>query len=629
VTHPLEPLSATEIELGVELFRAACDGERKPSFSSAGLVEPGKADLKAGRNTHRVLKLLGVDGATDGGFAALVDLTAREVVSIERLPSEAQSPYNFFELGMAIELTRTHPEFRAALEKRGVATATEEDLKLVQVDPWPGGGYPHSAIPAGHRSVRCIAFVRTDASDNGYARPVHGLIAHVDVTEGMVVAVEDHGVIPLPQAPGRFDSANQATTRAGLKDLSITQPDGPSFDVDGYQVRWQGYEFCVGFHPIHGLVLHQLSIGGRPVMYRAALSEMVVPYGDSDPMHRWKHVLDASEYGMGTLVNSLKLGCDCLGEIHYFDVHQVSWNGDVRSVENAICMHEEDYGIQWKHTDLLLETSEVRRSRRLVVSSIFTVGNYDYGFYWYLYLDGTIQMEVKLTGIVGVSAVSDGNLNLQQSPLISAELSSPVHQHAFSFRLDWDLDGGENSLYENEIEVLPIDEQNPDGTQFRSVSRHLIDEAGAQRNVAPEVSRNWKVTNPSSLNGLGQPVAYKLLPGPSPALFAHPESQVVKRAGFGKHHLWATPYAEDELSAAGPYTVMHSGQGGLPELTAGNRDIGHCDLVMWHTVAVTHVPRPEDWPVMPVEYCGFHLIPVGFFDRNPTLDLPAACGNDG
>jgi len=200
-----------------------------------------------------------------------------------------------------------------------------------------------------------------------------------------------------------------------------------------------------------------------------------------------------------------------------------------------------------------------------------------------------------------------------------------VHQHVFCFRLDWELDGGVNSLYENQIEVMPIDANNPEGTQFRSDSRQLTDEKSAKRNIAPEVSRYWKVTNPNSTNGLGQPVAYKLLPQASPSLFAHPDSQVVQRAGFGKHHLWATPYVDGELHAAGPYTVMHEGQQGLPELTEDNRDISECDLVMWHTVALTHVPRPEDWPVMPVEYCGFHLIPVGFFDRNPTLDLPTTC----
>jgi primary-amine oxidase len=623
MTHPLDPLSADEIRQAVQIFRNA-HTDKRAFFSSAGLVEPQKSKVKAGTAIPRVVRLLGIDTTPDGGFVADIDLD-QDAAAISRLPGNAQAPYGFADLGMAVLLTKQNPDWLAAVAKRGIPTASEEDLELIQIDPWPAGGFAHKAIPEGHRAVRCIAFVREDKTDNGYARPIHGLIAHVDITAGEVVALEDNGVVPMPTASGRFDAASQTEVRSDLKELAITQPDGPSFEVAGYQVRWQGYEFRVGIHPVNGLVLHQLSLQDRPLLYRAGLSEMVVPYGDNDPMHSWKHVLDASEYNMGQLINSLKLGCDCLGEIHYFDIDQITHEGEVKKVENAICMHEEDYGIQWKHYDSSSRTSEVRRSRRLVISSIFTIGNYDYGFYWYLYLDGTIQMEIKLTGIVGVSVIEDGQLNPGQSPQISAELSSPVHQHVFCFRLDWELDGGSNSLFENQIEVMPIDDKNPAGTQFRSVSRHLTNEQEAKRNIAPEISRYWKVTNPESSNALGQPVAYKLLPQASPPLFAHPDSQVSKRAGFGKHHLWATPYVDGELHAAGPYTVMHEGQQGLPELTEANRDISHCDLVMWHTVAITHVPRPEDWPVMPVEYCGFHLIPVGFFNRNPTLDLPSSC----
>jgi len=626
MTHPLDPLSAAEITRAVAIVRDHLETDHA-YFASAGLVEPPKAKVKSGASVPRIARLLGVDERPDGGFAVEVNLNNAEA-TLTRLPNGAQTPYGFADLGLAVMLTKQNADWLAAVAERGVSVASEEDLELIQVDPWPAGGFAHPSVPAGHRALRCIAFVREDKTDNGYARPIHGLIAHVDLTQRQVVAIEDHGVVPMPEASGRFDSDHQTSTRGDLKALSITQPDGPSFSIDGYAVNWQGYDFRVGIHPVNGLVLHQLSLRDRPILYRAALSEMVVPYGDSDPMHRWKHVLDASEYNMGQLINSLKLGCDCLGEIHYFDIDQVTHEGEVKRIENAICMHEEDYGIQWKHYDSSSQTSEVRRSRRLVISSIFTIGNYDYGFYWYLYLDGTIQMEVKLTGIVGVSAITDGKVNAAQSPMITAELSSPVHQHVFSFRLDWELDGGNNSLFENQIEVMPMAADNSEGTQFCSVSRQLIDEASAQRNIAPEVSRYWKVTNPSSTNALGQPVAYKLLPQASPTLFAHPGSQVVRRAGFGKHHLWATPYVDGELHAAGPYTVMHEGQQGLPELTAGNRDISDCDLVMWHTVALTHVPRPEDWPVMPVEYCGFHLIPVGFFDKNPTLDLPSACHSD-
>lgn len=623
VSHPLDPLSPTEIEEAVKIFTSSASAGAKVAFTSSGLVEPNKSlvlGFRPGDAVPRTVRLLGCDETNDGGFEADIDLVAGAVTSFSRLAANAQAPYGYKDMETAEKLTKADPTWLAAVKARGIT-----NVELVQVDPWPGSGYRDDSIVEGHRAVRCISFVRTDKTDNGYARPIHGLIAHVDLTLGKVVRIEDDQSVPVPQQPGRYDADHQDRLRSDLKPVSITQPEGPSFEVDGYHVRWQGWSFRLSMHPVQGLVLHQLSLQDRPVLYRASLSEMVVPYGDRDGMHSWKHVMDASEYSMGHLVNSLTLGCDCLGEIHYFDVHQANWQGKVKTIKQAICMHEEDYGIQWKHYDSESETSEVRRSRRLVISSIHTIGNYDYGFFWYLYLDGTIQMEVKLTGIVGVSAVTTETHNPAQAPMIAENLASPVHQHLFCFRLDWHLDGGDNEIYEQEIEPLPIGDDNPEGTQFQSVGRHLTSESEARRTIAPERSRFWKVTNPDSRNAWGVPVAYKLLPGATPTLFAHPESIVGKRAAFARYNLWVTPFAEDELSAGGPLTVMHEGQDGLAHYTRNDRDISHGNLVMWHTLGLTHVPRPEDWPVMPVEYCGFHLIPVGFFDRNPTLDLPSHC----
>ena len=328
--------------------------------SASGLLEPPKAKVKRGEACDRIVRFLGTDSEPDGGFQADINVTKGEVENIRRLGAEAQAPYGFLDVGTAIALTKTNETWLSAMRARGIAVETEEDLKLIQIDPWPAGGFVHSSIPKGHRAMRCISFVKQDRTDNGYARPVHGLIAHVDLTDGKVTEVEDTGAVPLPPNSGRFDRDHQTSTRTDLQELEITQPDGPSFSVDGYKVKWQGYEFSVSMHPVNGLVLHQMSLHRRPLLYRAALSEMVVPYGDKDGMHSWKHVLDASEYNMGMLVNSLKLGCDCLGEIHYFDTHQVTWEGEVRTIEISICMHEEDYGIQWKHYDSETEQCEVR-----------------------------------------------------------------------------------------------------------------------------------------------------------------------------------------------------------------------------------------------------------------------------
>ncbi len=621
-THPLRPLSVEEIEKAATLLKPKLN--EQATFSSVALVEPAKeAVLKpAGhQDMPRIVRFMGYDypDSADGGFDATVNLTTREV-HLDRITS-GQAPIGFADAVGAIRITKADPGWQAAIKARGI-----EDLDLVQIDPWPTGGFVHESIPEGHRAHRAIAFVREDQTDNGYARPVQGLIAHVDLTEGRVAHLEDHGAVAMPPESGRYDAENQPALRDTIKPIEITQPEGTSFSVEGHAVQWEGFNFRVSMHPINGLVLHQVCYQdgdeNRSILYRAALSDMVVPYGDPDPMHAWKHVFDAGETSIGTLPNSLTLGCDCLGEIFYFDSHIVNYKGEPRTIKNAICMHEEDYGILWKHHDAQSQTTEVRRSRRLVVSAIHTVGNYDYGFFWYFYLDGTIQMEVKLTGIVGVSAIEDGGEHPEFAPLIAPNLASPIHQHLFCFRLDFDLDGQENNIYEVETQALPIGPENPHGTHFHAVTTQLMSERKARRLTNSASSRFWKVTNPNRENRLGKPVAWRLLPGATPALFAHEDSQVARRAGFALYNLWTTQYRDGDLHAAGDTPNLDEGGSGLPSWSEEDKSLDEQDLVVWHTVGVTHLPRPEDWPVMPVEYCGFMLQPVGFFEGNPALDVP-------
>ena len=134
-------------------------------------------------------------------------------------------------------------------------------------------------------------------------------------------------------------------------------------------------------------------------------------------------------------------------------------------IRNAICLHEEDYGILWKHYEFRNETFEVRRSRRLVISFFTTVGNYDYGFFWYFYQDGTVEAEVKLTGIVVTSALPAG-----QEPRfgrrISSELMAPNHQHFFTLRLDMMVDGQNNTVHEVHAEGALAGPDNPYGGAF-------------------------------------------------------------------------------------------------------------------------------------------------------------------
>jgi len=625
-SHPFDMPTAQEIETAVGIFLAseAAKAGEKPWFSYAKLMEPPKELVRGAapgaQRPPRVIRLVGTDRIQDGGFEADVEVgPPPALLKVSRIPGDAQACMNFRDIINATKTVKNDVAWNAAIQKRGL------DPAKVECECWPAGGYTHPSIPTGHRAWRCLFFVKNDATDNCYARPVHGLLAHVDVTDRKIAHLEDHGAQKLPPDDARFDAAHNGPARTDLKPIMVTQPQGVSFEVNGHNVKWAGWEFHVSLHPIHGLVLHELSLHGRPILYRASMSDMVVPYADSDPMHNWKHVLDSGEVTIvGASTNSLKLGCDCLGQIHYFDLSYVNFQGKVVTVEKAICMHEEDDGIQWKTKDMRTQLSETRRGRKLVLSSFSTVGNYDYGWYWHLFLDGEIEVEVKLTGILSVGGGETADPEF--APIVARNLAAPIHQHLFCFRLDWDLDGGPNSLVEDQIEISPANAPgNLDGNQFRNTTRMLENESSAKRVINPEKNRVWKILNRNKMNSLGKPVAYKVIQGTAQRLFASEGSAVARRAPFAKYNLWATPYAPEEIYAAGEHCVLSTGAVGLDRLTSKNRSIVDCDLVTWHTIGVTHVPRPEDWPVMPVEKASLRLKPVGFFDRSPVMNLPDGC----
>jgi len=625
--HPLDMLSAEEVTRAIEVLRAGGhlgDGAR---VVHVVLDEPEKAVAAAhqpGAPADRSVRILVVPGPGLELLEAVVSVTDGEVRAVET--HEGMRPALMFGESLeAILKLPEHPDWVAALKRRGI-----EDPEQVQIDPWPAGNFGLD-LEEGRRISRCIAFQRDISTDNGYARPIEGLVAFFDMGAGEVIEVQDFGPVPLPPERGNYQPKDVGALRDDLRPLDITQADGASFTVDGNQVCWQRWSFRVGFDPYEGLVLHTIGYEDagrvRPLLHRASISEMVVPYGDPGPMHGWKNAFDAGEWGLGRMANSLTLGCDCLGVIHYFDGVLANEQGEPYVVENAICMHEEDYGILWKHHDLQGDTSEVRRSRRLVVSLIATVGNYEYGFYWYFYQDGSLQLEVKLTGIVSTMAIPPGE-QPEFANVIAPGLAAPHHQHLFNARLDFDVDGTTNSVYEVEAEPVPAGTDAPLGNAFRERATLLATELAARRSTHAATSRHWRIVNPGSTNRLGAPVAYRLVPTVStPTMLAQPESSVGQRAGFARHNLWVTPFQRDERRAAGEFPNQHAGGDGLPRWTSADRPIEGRDIVCWYSFGVTHFVRPEDWPVMPVEYTGFLLSPFGFFDRNPALDVAPSPGH--
>ncbi len=620
-THPLDPLTAEEIRIAAAVARKEQGLGDDARFVSITLGEPDKGavlDYRQGDPIERQALMVILDRGSGDTYEAVVSVTDAVVSSWRRVPN-VQPAIMLEEIFSVSDVVKSSPLWQEAMRRRGIT-----DVGLVQIDPWSAGNFGLD-VERGRRLLRTAAYVRESPTDNGYAHPVEGLVALVDLNAHDVVEVIDGGVVPIPPTSGNYDAQSVGPLRPDLRSLEITQPNGPSFAVHGHEVRWQKWRVRFSLHPTEGLVLHTVGYedGGRirSILYRAGLSEMVVPYGDPGIGQYWKNAFDAGEYGIGKLVVPLEQGCDCLGEIRYFDAVMADESGEPLTIRNAICVHEEDYGILWKHDDLFSESSEVRRSRRLVISCIATVGPYEYGFFWYLYQDGTIQLEVKLTGIMETAAIPPGE-EPRFGEMIAPQLYAPFHQHIFNFRLDLDIDGMANSVFELDMEAEPPGPENPHGNAWRAVARPLRRESEAQRVINPSAARCWKVINPNVRNALGGPVGYKLVPGSSATMLADAGSSVSRRAAFAGKHLWVTPFAAGERHAAGDYPNQHPGGDGLPAWTAADRSLENKDVVLWHTFAVTHAPRPEDWPVMPVEYAGFSLKPVGFFDRNPALDVP-------
>ena len=629
--HPLEPLSVEELEEAVAVLRAGVPGgvwdDRRFRFVEVALREPSKADVLAaeaagnGLDLPREARAVLIDRVERGTVEATVSLTEGRLLGWNLIES-GQATLTLEEILACEQVVRQDPDFQAAMRRRGIT-----DMDLVWVDPWPFGVYEDEADLEGRRLTRGIVWVRSSPDDdNGYAHPVENVIVIFDLHEMAVVRIEDHGVVPVPARNANYGLDDVGPLRSDLKPLAISQPEGPSFTVDGALVRWQKWQFRVGFTPREGLVLHTVGWEEngrlRPVLHRAAMSDMVVPYGDPAPTHHRKNTFDGGELNFGALVNSLTLGCDCLGEIHYFDAALVDQDGKAYAVKNAICMHEEDYGVLWRHMNMRTNQTEVRRSRRLVVSSFSTIGNYDYGIFWYLYQDGTIQCEVKLTGILSTGAVPVGQTPRYGQLLNEDGLYAPIHQHFFNFRLDLDVDGPVNTVYEEHAEAEPAGPGNVLGAAFRTVRTPLRTELEAQQLIDPLRGRVWRVVNPERRNAVGEPVGYRLVPHGNVQAMASAESSVAKRAAFMTKHLWVTPYADRERFAAGDFPYQHPGGAGLPEWTAADRPIEETDVVLWYTVGSHHAPRPEDWPVMPVSYAGFLLQPAGFFAANPALDVP-------
>ncbi|ANB15316.1 copper-containing amine oxidase [Sugiyamaella lignohabitans] len=635
VKTPFDPITAEEITVASSFLKKKLS-PLVVQFRVIDVDEPRKAQVieylekkklnKDAPLPTRYVKLIYVKSDSPHLQKSIYNVDTGSIESTVEFPLGVKSSVDLDAMPVLEELCLTHPK-------------TLEEIKLLQIpdgytvvtDPWiygtddstetrsliqfymyiRKGEHPeanHYSIPLKFSPVfdsDSLEFVRMDYLPSGIDSSTDKARLPWTVVEPIEYSHDLH----------------KDGVRDGLKPLVVSQPEGASFEVNGTEITWQGWSLNVGFTVREGPVLYNLSFKGRSIMYRLSFSELTVPYGDPRAPYHRKQAFDLGDVGYGASANSLKLGCDCLGHIKYLSSYRSSNKGEPILLDSVVCIHEQDSGLLFKHTNFRNGAATLSRRRQLVIQSIATLANYEYIIAFILNQAGEIEVEIRATGILSTMPIDYGS-KVPWGTTLGPGLFAANHQHLFSFRIDPAVDGFNNTIsYEETFPMKRDPVDNPFGVGF-GAKRTIVQNSG-HFELDPTKNRTFKISNESIKNKVtGNPVAYKLLAPSSQMMLMDDESFNVKRAVYAKHPIWVTKYKDGELYAAGEFTNQSQEETGLGKWTARDDSLDKNDPVLWYTFGLTHNPRPEDFPIMPVEGASFMLIPSGFFNKNPALDVP-------
>ncbi|KAI0129111.1 copper amine oxidase [Xylariales sp. AK1849] len=633
--HPLSSLSEEEISLSAKLVRVCYDAGTKLHFKGITLHEPSRKEMQQ----YRVHRDAGAYApprkswtnyyltGTASFFEVIVNLTTETIEKSVEVPAHFHGPIDDEEIIAVEKVALEDPRTKVEIEKLKLPGGA-----VVVCDPWIWGA---DGVADDVRQYQCYLYLRdpsnpTEVDSNHYAFPLN-FSPVVDAVTMKMTRIDylptGSGFDTKSTEPWRNTRPNEYIpelneTRSDLKPLSVVQPEGASFTVEGDIIKWQKWEIRISFNYREGMVLHEVSYDGRLLFYRVSLSDMSVPYADPrSPFHK-KQAFDLGDAGAGLMANDLKLGCDCLGAIAYKDGLIADDQGRPVAKPNAICIHEQDAGILWKHTNYRTGRPVVVRRRELVIQSIITVANYEYILAFIFDQAGEMAYEVRATGILSTQPI-DPDVEVPYGTVVHDGVLAGYHQHILSLRVDPELDGDrENRLVYEETSPLPRNpEINPHGNGY--ISRRTTLEKSGGYDLESKNNRVFMIENPNKKNPVnGKNVAYKMHIPPVQPLLAEETSFHYKRADFADHSIYVTKYQDDELFAGGQYTNQNKQSTGVRKWAARNDSISNDDIVIWVQFGLQHVPRIEDFPVMPVEIVKVSFKPVNFFTRNPAIDVP-------
>ncbi len=618
--HPLDGLSGREHWVIYETLVGSGRTDTTTRYLYIGLNEPPKAEVLAwrpGEPSRREALVHLVQGPK--GYEAVVDLDARRVISWTEVPAR-QFMASDAEFGAMSDLALGDTRVREAIGRRGITDFTHISC---------GANHGYLDRPE-ERDRRVVHMTCEDGRGvvTGYGAEIEGLVVIADLTSGTILRVVDQGVRPSSGAFGAYDEEAIGPTRKSPSPVRMVQPLGPSYRVVGQQVSWQNWKFHFRVDPRRGVVLSLVTYtdGGkdRSVMYQGSLSELFVPYMNADDPWNYQGFFDLGTYpsSFGGIASSLAPGIECPEYATYFNAMVMSPKGRPRERMRAACLFERSAGdVAWRHGREDGNVIEARVKRDLVLRMHMTAGNYDYLFDWVFQQDGTLKMDAGASGMDQTTGARGTAEDERYGRMIAPGRVGVNHSHFFSFRLDLDVDGRDNSLLVDRLRTRRLPAENPRRSIWAVETSEARTESEGKRHSTMTEPEIWRIVNPGVPGPFGGSVGYQIEGHGALTLLA-PDDYLQRRAGFTDHTLWVTPYEPRELYAAGDYPTLSTAGDGLPKWTAANRTIAGTDIVAWLTMGFHHVPRPEDWPLMPVARHSFEIRPVGFFARNPAMDLP-------
>ena len=614
--HPLTPLSADEITQAFSVIEADPRFISGSVFPIVTLNEPPKAEVlawKRGLPFTRQAFAHVYYPPSNTFYEVVVDLNAGKIASWVNKAGSQPAVYAD-EYALQTNIIMPNPTWQAAMRKRGVNPPD------VYLDGWAFGDIPEPGVdPSTTRLTRALCFYR-GSLPNPYDRPIEGVVVTVDMNSAQVVNVADTGIRPV----NTTTSGDPATTRAAPTPLIVSQPDGPSFQLDGLAVTWQKWQFRMGYSWREGLVLYQIGYEDKPgevrsIIYRLSLDEIFVPYAIPDPNWVWRAAFDIGEYNLGQYTEPLQAGIDVPENAVFFDLVGPSDQGSaggITDLPSSIALYERDAGVLWDRTDPSSFARDARGGRELVVTIAYVNGNYTYASEYVFRQDGSIGCYVIANGTTLNRGFIPPDQDSGYDTVVNKNIAAPIHQHFFNFRIDFDIDGTQNTAVESNLASV----SSPYGNAFTQNETPLTQEQYRDLNAA--TYRRWTVQSTTRLNALGTPTGYGLEPADTTVPYAASNYPPLVRAPWAAHPFWLTRYEDGELYASGAYPNQGPADDGVQAYAAGDQPTTGKDVVVWYTAAFTHLPSVENYPVMSSERIGFQLQPDGFFDRDPALDVP-------